>query len=175
MGADLDRAAGAELEPLVGDVVRCGAGEDVSRSGAPQPDRRHRRGHVRKLRAGHELVAKPLPVRHSGRAAGHNPEVFVAQPHDREVGLESAVRAQHRRVDDASDGHVHLAQCRALRGSERARPDKVEDRERGQVEQARPLTHRQVLGVDDGRPPTRLPLRGAAVDPVAVLLEQRRI
>ena len=83
------------------------------------------------------------------------------EPQDREVGAEAAARRQQRRVDDAPDRHVHLAHRDLLHGRERARAGDVEDAERAQVEDRRAVAHRQVLGVDDRRPPARVPLRRA--------------
>ena len=115
-----------------------------------------------------EVVAEPLQVGHPVRAAGDDAEVVVGQPHDRQVGAEAAARREHRRVDDLAELHVHLAHRHALHGLERARADDVEDAERGQVEDRRAVAHRQVLGVDDRRPPARVPL-GLAVGHLELL------
>src|SRR5207247_3511667 len=56
-----------------------------------------------------------------------------------------------------------------------AGPDDVEDGESREVEQARPLAHREVLGIDQRRPPPRLPLGRSASDAVAELFEQRGV
>src|SRR5436853_272117 len=56
---------------------------------------------------------------------------------------------------------------------ERAGPDDVEDAERGQVEHRGALAHREMLGVDDRRPPARVPLVLAGLD--AELLDERRV
>ena len=106
---------------------------------------------------------------------GDDAEVLVAEPHDRQVGLEAAARREPRRVDDASDGRVDLAHRHRLQRVERTGPGDVEDRERREVEDPRAVAHREVLGVDDRRPPARVPLGLAPPDPVAVLLEQRRV
>ena len=173
--ADLERAAGAELEGLVGDVVARHRGQDVARPRAPQPDRRPRRGDVdqRGRSVLRQVVAEPLLVSHPVRAAGHDPEQVVAEPHDREVGLEAAARRQQWGVDDASDRHVHLTGGDPLQPVQGAGTGDVEDRERRQVEDAGVLAHREVLGIDDRRPPARVPLVRARLD--AVVLDQRRV
>ena len=153
------------------------AREDVARARPPEPERRPRRRQVGDLRAavGRRVVGVPLQVGHAVRAAGDDAELLVAEPHDRQVALERAARREHRRVDDLAVRDVHLAHRHPLHRLERARAGDVEDAERRQVEHRRAIAHRQVLGVDDRRPPARLPLRLAPVDPVAVLLEQRRV
>ena len=112
-------------------------------------------------------------VRRAVSAAGDDAEHVVVEAHDGEVGLEPSARAEHRRVDDPADRHVHLPHCHPLHGVERPGPEDVEDRERGEIDHPRAVTHGQVLGVDDRRPPAGIPLGLAAVDAVAVLLEQR--
>ena len=82
-------------------------------------------------------------------------------------------RAEHGRVDDAADRHIHLCHHRVLQGVERTGTTHVEDRERGEVEDAGVLAHREMLGVDDRRPPARIPLGSARLD--AVLLDERRV
>ena len=74
----------------------------------------------------------------------------MCKSHDRQVGLEAAVRRQDGRVDDLPGGDVHLAQCRALHGVERAGTDHIEDAEGSEVDESGGLAHLQVLGVDDG-------------------------
>ena len=124
------------------------------------------------LPSGH-VVGDPLEVGHAVQAAGHHAELLVAEPQDREVGAEAAARRQQRRVDDAPDRYVHLAHRDLLHGRERAGAGDVEDAERAQVEHRRAVAHREVLGVDDRRPPARVPLRRPAVD--AVLVDQLRV
>ena len=75
---------------------------------------------------------------------------------------------EQRRVDGTPDRHVHLAHRDLLHGRERARAGDVEDAERAEVEDRRAVAHREVLGVDDRRPPARVPLGRAAVDAVLV-------
>ena len=90
---DLDRPAGAEAEALVGDVVAGQRGEDVAGPRAPQAD-----GGVRRRQVDHRRppptfvgeVGEPLAVDHAVRAAGHDAEVVVAEPHHGEVGDEAA-------------------------------------------------------------------------------------
>ena len=106
-------------------------------------------------------------------AAGDDAEDVLLEPHDREVGLEAARLGQDRRVDDAADRDVHLAHRDVLDGRQRARADDVEDREGREVEDAGRLAHREVLGVDDRRPPAGIPLVRAGLD--AVLLDERRV
>ena len=57
---------------------------------------------------------------------------------------------------------------------EGAGADHVEDRERRQVDDAGPVAHREVLGVDDRRPPAGVPLVLARHHPVAVLARAGR-
>ena len=80
-------------------------GEDVARARPPEAERRPRGREVGELRRAvrREVVGEPLVVRHPVRAAGDDAEVLVAEPHDREVGLEAAARREPRRVDDATD------------------------------------------------------------------------
>ena len=111
-------------------------------------------------------------VGHPVRAPGDDAKVLASEPHDGEVGLEAAARREPRRIDDPSDGYVDLAHRDRLERRERARAGDVEDRECREVEDPRPVAHREVLGVDDRRPPTRVPLSLAPPHPVAVLLEQ---
>ena len=121
---------------------------------------------------GGQVVGEPLEVRHAVQAAGDHAVAVVGQPHHGEVGAEAALGVEHRRVDHPAVGHVGLGDDDALHGLRRGRPDDVEDRERGQVDDAGPLAHREVLGVDDRRPPAGVPLVLARQDPVAVLAEQ---
>ena len=175
LGADLDRAAGTELEAVVGDVVGRRPCQNLARAWPPKADGRHRGGRIGQLRPDGEQVAKPLLVRHPARAARDDAEVLVAQAHDRQVGLEAAIWGEDRRVDDASHRNVHLPQRGGLHRSERSGPEDVEDGKGGEVEQACAVAHREVFRVDDRRPPTRLPFGGAAGHAVAVLLQQRRV
>ncbi len=119
-----------------------------------------------------QVVGEPLEVCHAVRAAGDDAEVVVAQPHHGEVRAEAALGVEHRRVDHLADGHVALRDEGPLHRLFRGRPDDVEDGERGQVDDARRLAHREVLGVDDRGPPAGVPLVLARHDPVAVLAEQ---
>ena len=146
--------------------------EDVARPRPPQAERRPGAREVGDHRAV-GVVAEPLEVRHPVQAAGDHAEAVVGEPQDREVGPEAAARREQRRVDGAPDRHVHLAHGDPLDGVERAVAGDVEDAERRQVEHRRALAHGQVLGVDDRRPPARVPLGLAAVEPV--LLDQRRV
>ena len=131
----------------------------MSRARGPQsPTVHQRRGEVVDPRAVVQVVGEPLLVGHAVRAAGDDAEDLVVHPHDRQVGLEVAARREHRRVDDAADRHVHLPRRDLLHDVERARPDDVEDAERGQVEHRGAVAHREVLRVDDRRPPARVPL-----------------
>ena len=107
------------------------------------------------------------------RSAGDDPEGLLPEPHDRQVRPEAASRAEDGRVDHAPDGHVHLGEHRSLKRIERSRPLHVEDRERREVEDARVLAHGEVLGVDDRRPPPRIPFGVPSLD--AVPLDQVRI
>ena len=96
----------------------------------------------------------------------------MRQPHHRQVGPEPTPVVEHRRVDDPAERDVALRDAGALHGLERAGPDDVEDRERREVDDAGPVAHREVLGVDDRAPPARVPLVLARHYAVAVLLEQ---
>ena len=151
--------------------------EDVARPRAPQPERGPARGEVEDLRGAvlGQVVAVPLQVGHAVRAARDHAEVLVAEPHHGEVRAEAAARREHRRVDDLAELHVHLPHRDLLHALERARADDVEDAERGEVEHRGAVAHRQVLGVDDRRPPARVPLGLAVVYLVRELLEQRRV
>ena len=175
--AHLDVAAGGEREALVRHVVARELAHDLARPRAPEPERRPARGEVEDLRRAvlGQVVAVPLEVRHPVGAAGDHAEVLVAEPHHGEVGAEAAARREHRRVDDLAELHVHLAHRDLLHALERARPDDVEDAERGEVEHRRAVAHREVLRVDDRRPPARVPLGLAVVDLVRELLEQRGV
>ena len=150
----------------------------MSRARGPQSPRVHHAevsiGELCGAVAG-QVVAEPLAVGHAVRAARDDPELLVAEPHDREVGLEAAAGREPRRVDDPADRDVDLPLRHVLEGVERSRPGDVEDRERGEVEDRGPLAHGEMLRVDDRRPPASVPLRLAAADPVAELLEQRRV
>ena len=147
--------------------------EDVARARAPEAERRPGRREVDDRASRRRRVVRvPLQVGHAVRAAGDDAEVLVAEAHHRQVALERAARREHRRVDDLAVPDVHLAHRDRLHALERAGADHVEDAERGQVEHRRALAHREVLGVDDRRPPARLPLGLAARDPVAKFIEQ---
>src|SRR5213592_2203527 len=54
-----------------------------------------------------------------------------------------------------------------------ARADDVEDAERRQVEHRRAVAHREMLGVDDRRPPARVPFVLARLH--AELVDERRV
>ena len=100
----------------------------------------------------------------SGRSCRREPPVttrnsFVAQAHDREVGLDAAGArsgtACTRRGPPARPSGATAMPCRYVSAPG---PGHVEDRECRQVHHADAVAHRQVLGVDDRRPPARLPL-----------------
>ena len=95
------------------------------------------------------MVGDPLVVRHPGGTAGDDAEVPGPEPHDRQVRAKAARVIQERGVHHPADRHLHLGHRELLHGVQRAWPIYLEDRERGQVEQRGPLTHGQVLGVDD--------------------------
>ena len=78
------------------------------------------------------------------------------------------------RVDHLADRDVALRDAGLLHRGERAGAGDVEDRERGQVDHAGVLAHREVLGVDDRAPPARVPLVLAGHHGVAVLLDAGR-
>jgi hypothetical protein len=105
-------------------------------------------------------------------AAGDHAEVVVGQAHDREVGAEATGLVEDRGVDDAADLHVGLGDDDVLHRGQRLGADDVEDDEGRQVDQARGLAHLQVLGVDDRRPPARVPLVLARHARVAELLDE---
>ena len=144
--------------PLVGDVVVGETTEDVAGAWAPQPDRGERRGLVDDRGPGGQVVGEPLEVGHAVQAPGDHAVAVVGQPHHGEVGAEAALGVEHGRVDHAAVGDVGLGDDDALNGLRRSGSDDVEDRERGQVDDARALAHREVLGVDDRRPPAGVPL-----------------
>jgi hypothetical protein len=121
---------------------------------------------------GGQVVGEPLEIRHPVCTAGHNAEQLIVEPHDRQVLLERPARGQQRRIDDAADRHVHLPHRDVLDDIERRWAGDVEDRKRRQVDHGGAIAHREVLRRDDRRPPARLPLRLAAADAVAVLVEQ---
>ena len=77
------------------------------------------------------------------------------------------------RVDRPAHRHVALVHRHLLDVVHRAGPGDVEDGEGGEVHHAHVLTHGEVLGVDDGRPPTGVPFVVAPGDPV--LLHQRGV
>ena len=137
---DLDRPAGGEREALVGDVVTGDAREDVARARPPEPERAPRGRQVGELggAVGREDGREPLAIGHPVRAARDDPELLVAEPHDREVGLEAAAGREPGRVHDPADGDVDLPLGHDLEGVERSRPGDVEDRECGEVEDAQP-------------------------------------
>ena len=170
---DVDVLPGAERKALVRDVVARDRREDVACPRAPEPDRAPRRGEVLDPRVAGEVVREPLLVGHAVRTAGDHTETVVVHLHDREVGPEAAAGGEHRRVDHAAVRNVHLPGGDRLHGFERVRSDDVEDAERREVEHRRPVAHRQVLGVDDRRPPARVPLVLAPSD--AVLLDEPRV
>src|SRR4051794_2153933 len=175
--ADLDRPEGPEREAAVRDIRGGRRREDISCPRSPDPCGAPGRGRVVELRGAvrRQVVAEPLAVAHPVRAAGHDPEVVASEPHDRQVGLDAARLVEERRVDDAAVGDVHLCDGHPLDVLERAWPGDVEDRECREVHHPDAVTHREVLGVDDRRPPTGFPLGGTGHDAVAVLLEQRRV
>ena len=163
-----------EREAGVADVGRRDARQDVARPRAPQSDRRPLVGRIVELgRAiGRQRVREELPVAHPHAAAGHHPEAVVGEPHDRQVGEDPAGAVEQRRVDGPPGRDVDLVDAQPLEVGAGARPGHVEDGERRQVDDRRPVAHRQVLGVDDRRPPARFPFGGARHDPLAVLGEQ---
>jgi hypothetical protein len=118
------------------------------------------------------VVHEPLLVDHAQRASGDDTEMAVAEPHDREIGLHSAVLVEERGVDDAADGDVGLVDDHPLHVVHGPRPLDVEDGERAEVHHADPVAHRQVLGVDDGRPPARVPLGGPDRHAACVLVQE---
>ena len=121
------------------------------------------------------MVLEPLEVHHAVGSAGDHPEVILAEPHDGEVGHEAAVRCEDGGVDHLADRNVHLAHADLLHCGQGARPGDVEDRERREIHEARRLAQLQVLGVDDGRPPARLPLGRARHHGIAVLRDKAGI
>ncbi len=82
---------------------------------------------------------------------------------------------EERRVDRAARCDVDLVDGEALEVFTRAGSGDVEDHERREVDHADPVAHREVLGVDDRRPPARIPLSLARHDPIAVLVEERTV
>src|SRR5215467_7527847 len=111
----------------------------MSRARTPEADGRPGGGHVDE--AGRAVVgqevAEELLVGHPMRTTGDDAEGVLGEPHDREVRPEAATWAEHRRVDNATDRDVHLREYRLLERIERSGAVHVEDRERGQVEDAR--------------------------------------
>ena len=171
--ADLDLPAGAEREPRVRHVVGGHRGQHVPGPRAPQPDRGPGRGEVGQGRPGGQVVGDPLGVGHPGRAAGHHPEPVRAQPHHGQVGPEAAVLVQPRGVHHArrrprSAGRpTGSAPHPARPGPEISSTAKADRSTRAQR-----VPHGQVLGVDDRRPPARLPLGRALHQPARVPLQQ---
>ena len=176
---DVDRLRRQERKPLVADVGAAVRREtqDVPGQRAPQPERGVGVRDVMELgRAiGRQGVLEDLPVAHPHTAAGHDPEVVVGEPHDRQVGEDPTGGVQERRVDRPADRDVDLVDAEMLEGGQGTGSRDVEDRKGRQVHEARPVAHREVLGVDDRRPPARLPLGLAGHDSVAVLAQERLV
>ena len=66
------------------------------------------------------MVLEPLPVARTIQPTRDDTEEVVAEPHDRQVGLEAAVSVENRRVDDASDCDVHFGNRHTLEVLERS-------------------------------------------------------
>ena len=117
--------------------------EDVAGTRPPETEGRPGGGEVGELRRAVDgkVVGEPLVVRHAVGAARDDAELLVAEPHDREVRLETTARRQPGRVDDAPDGRVDLAHRYSLQRVERAGTGDVEDRERRQVEDPCAVAH----------------------------------
>src|SRR5439155_332162 len=73
---------------------------------------------------------------------------------DRDVELPAELaHIRDARGEHAQRGDLHLAHRDLLHGLERAWANDVEDAKRAQVEHRSAVAHRQVLSVDDRRPP----------------------
>ncbi len=158
----------------MGDVVLGAAREHVACVGAPQTERRVGRREVAQLgRAVRgQVIDEPLLLRHPGVRAGDDAEPLRAEPHDREVGFETAALVEQGGVDDTPDRHVQLGDGESLQGRQGIRTGDVEYHEGRQIGESAALTQREVLGVDDRRPPARLPLGAALHEPPGVSVEQ---
>jgi hypothetical protein len=106
-------------------------------------------------------------------ATGDNPERLIAQSHDGQVRLEPAALPKDRCVDNFPGIDIHLAHDDVLQGIQGTRACHVENGKGSKVNDPRAITHRQMFGVDDGRPPPRLPLGSSRHDPIAILGQQR--
>src|SRR5205807_4075892 len=71
--------------------------------------------------------------------------------------------------------YTTLFRSHLLHGLQRTRARDVEDREGREVEEASALAHREVLRVDDRRPPSRLPFGRSPRDAIAELVEQPQV
>ena len=164
--AELEHAAGREREALVREVVARSARARMSRARGPQSPSVVQPlvrsvSWARPVRR--EVVGEPLAVRHPVRAARDDAEVLVAEPHDRQVGLEAAARrepAACRRPSRPARRSAASTPAGARRRAPGPATSKIA--ERGEVEHCRPLPHREVLGVDDRRPPAACPTRPRA-------------
>ncbi|OIQ76103.1 hypothetical protein GALL_422250 [mine drainage metagenome] len=114
--SNLDDLALAEGEGCVGKIAGGDALQNLAGLWTPDAKGRVVRREVFDLGSAicRQVVAEPLLVSHSVRTTGYDAESVVGQAHDREVGLESTIVREHWRVDDSSDGYIHLAHCNFL-------------------------------------------------------------
>ena len=119
-----------------------------------------------------QVLAEPVLVAPAVERAGDHPVVLLAEALDREVAAEPAGRREQRRVDRLADGHVDVVDDDVLQRVLGARSLDVELVEHGEVDHADAVAHRQVLGVDDRRPPAAVPLVRPVDLGLRVLLEE---
>ena len=135
--------------------------QDVAGRGTPQPEARHRRRDVADRHGAVVgcVLRDPRQVVAAERGAGDDEEPLGAEPGDREVALDAAVRVEHRRVRDRRRRPGRRGWRTAL--EERGAPGPL-DLDLGEarlVEEAGGRAGREVLGDDRGRPVLARPSR----------------
>ena len=114
------------------------------------------------------MLSEPVPVPGAVAAPRHHPVVVLCETKDGQVGPEAARLGQKRRVDRPTHRHVALVDGHLLDVVHRPRAGDVEEGEGGQVHHPHALSHGEVLGVDDRRPPPGVPFVFAPLHSVLV-------
>ncbi len=96
-----------------------------------------------------EVVHEPLLVQVARGSAGDHSKLILAQPHNRQVRLETTALVQQRRIYSLTDRDIHLIDSHLLDVIQRTRTRNIKYRESGEIHEAYAITHCQMLGVDD--------------------------
>ena len=143
---------GAVWERFVRHITGGELGHDLAGLGTPQTNGGEGRCLVFKAHraVGWKVLLEPEGIAWSVEGTGNDAVEIGAETHHREVAAEATVHVEHWGVHRLADCNIDVVHGEALQVRHGAWTSDVIDHERGEVDHAHGLFHRDVLSVDDG-------------------------